>query len=97
MQERQTKMLIHLLVRDDEGEVYSGTAQGAVPVGTKARYRFACRPAKAAVLDDLNRATTEPWAVRCDACKATADFKAIERPRPGTRGSTDMVADGCCD
>ena len=87
----QTKMLQHLLLEDPEGAIYSGEGGTTIKMGTASRWRFACRPtAEASVIDLLNRATPLPWLVFCNACKATAEFKAIDRPRPGSGFGIDL-------
>lgn len=99
MAEVQTKLLMHLLIQDDEGSIHSAPGGTGFKIGSESRWRFACRPnAETSVHDELNRSTTEPWFVKCNACEATADFQAINRPKPGTRhAGLDQPADGCCN
>jgi hypothetical protein len=91
-----TRFWIHLLTPDPGGPVHSGVGGTTMRIGTRSRHRIACRPELP--MDGItHRGTTEPWAVRCDDCKATDEFKAIDRPKPGTAGQTgDMLADGRC-
>jgi hypothetical protein len=101
------RMRMHLLVPMPGGPVHSRPAQGgpgthgmggSMPLGTSQTYIIACEPSLA--MDGvLQRGTTEPWCVRCDACRQTDYFLAIDRPRPGTqRAARQMEADGsgCC-
>ena len=86
MPQKQT-LRIHLLVQDHAGPIHSGgmnlnTPVGVVPVGQPASYRVACDPE--ILLDDLNRGTGEPWAVRCADCFQTPEFQKINRPKPGS-------------
>jgi len=88
------KLRVHLLVQVPNGPIHSGPAKGSIPIGTKSRWCVACGPS--ILMDQLNRGTTEPWAVRCDACRQTAAFQAIDRPKPGREGSVETDGDGCC-
>jgi hypothetical protein len=71
---------IHLLVKDPDGRIRSAPAGSPVLIGSRSNYRAACDPA--IVLGTYDRGTTEPWAVRCAACKATAEFQAVDQPKP---------------
>ncbi len=57
-----------------------------------------CRPGEHpnAVVNGMNLATSEPYAVHCNACKATEIFKANDRPRPGRAAPGVEVIDGNC-
>jgi hypothetical protein len=97
------RMRMHLLAPMPGGAVKSAPGQGGdgggtFPAGTNQSYIIACEPSLA--MDGvLDRGTTEPWCVRCDACRETEFFKAIDRPKPGTGPSPkQMEADGsgCC-
>ena len=82
------RMRVHLL---------ASVPKGAIQGGGGREYVIACEPSLR--LSDMDRGTGEPWAVRCDACRATEFFKAIDRPKPGTRqAAMQMDADGsgCC-
>lgn len=91
------KFFMHLLLEHPEGGIRSEPGGTTFQMGSASRWRFACRPPAAAKLTKTDRGTPLPFHVRCDACRQTADFKAIDRPRPGGGGSVEMVADGCCD
>jgi hypothetical protein len=96
MAQQQTNRLIHYLVRDDEGPIGSAAVGaspglGGIPIGTASRWRFACRAD--GHTNRLNAATTVTWCVRCDACRATEEFKADEQPHPRTRRGP-VVANG---
>lgn len=87
------KMRIHLLVPDDAGPIHSGPADLIVTRSTAGRWRCACDGS--ITLGKLDRGTGEPWAVRCNACKATAAFRQVDRPKPGSLGGPeDLTADG---
>ncbi len=77
----QTKTLIHFLIEVEPG-----------------KWSIPCRPGEHpnAVVNGLNLATPEPYAVRCNACRATELFKANDRPKPGSAGRGVEVIDGCC-
>lgn len=99
-QKPKRKLRIHLLVEDAAGPNVSRPVLGSLPVGGRAgqptRWRFACDAA--GTLGNFDRGTGEPWGVRCDACKASDLFKAVDRPKPAAPGDEQMVADGsgCC-
>lgn len=91
------KMRIHLLVPAQNGPIQSGVGGNnpLMPVGTNARYVCACDPG--ITMNVMDRGTTEPWGVRCNACRETALFNAVNRPKPGMVGPVgDLEADGCC-
>lgn len=82
---------IHLLVADPHGAVVSAPGGTAFRVGTRSRWHVACDPQR--VLSAVDRGTTEPWAVRCPECCATAAFQAIDRPRPvGVESPAESVS-----
>lgn len=88
------KLRIHLLVQAP-GPIQSGPGGDGLRIGTRSTWRCACDAA--ITMGELNRGTTEPWAVRCNACRETEAFHAIDRPRPGWDGRyADLQADGCC-
>jgi hypothetical protein len=78
------KFRVHLLVRDAGGLVQSRQGGTAFPVGSDSRWRIACDPAL--VMDgEIERGTSEWWAVRCRACRATAEYQDDRRARPDPR------------
>jgi hypothetical protein len=94
------KFLMHYLIPDDAGPIESRRGGTAIPVGSDSRWRFACKGGEDAVMTEIQRGTTETYAVRCTACQGTERFKADYRPHPRMRRG-DLVADGepdegCC-
>ena len=73
-------MIIHFLIPDPNGNIWSAPGGTTFKIGTHARYRICCNPRLQ--LDHENRASTEPWAVQCATCQATPEFKENDRPRP---------------
>src|SRR5262245_26392201 len=88
------KLRIHLLVPATSGPIQSAPGGTTIRVGTDQRYQVACDPG--ITMSKLHRGTTEPYAVHCDACRATDVFKAVDRPKPGLHGSDDLTTEGCC-
>lgn len=83
---------IHLLAQD--GPIVSKRAGSPLPIGTDSTWHFACDETRAKTLGDFDRGTTEPWGVRCKACRKTAayadvckakgiDPAVVPCPRPG--------------
>ncbi len=100
------RMRMHLLVAMPGGPVKSHPAQGGedlpgdtFPRGTNQSYIIACEPSLA-MDGNLDRGTTEPWCVRCDACRQTDYFKAIDRPKPGSQlaaAQREATGGNCCE
>lgn len=95
------RLRIHLLVEAAGGPIRSEPPAGLLETlpGAKARrLGFACDPTLP--MTELDRGTPldAPWTVRCDACRKTAAFMAVARPRPGRPTDEQMEADGtdCC-
>ncbi len=72
---------IHFLVFDPAGPIESLPAGAPVKVSTGGKFRVCCDPT--IPLNEWNRATGEPWGVRCNACMATEEFQRLNRPKPG--------------
>lgn len=90
---------IHFLVPAAEGQASPIEVEPAghpIKITPGGRFICACDPAQ--VLDDFNRATGEPWGVRCKACIETDIFQQMKRPKPGRSvpDMTEAVDNGCC-
>ncbi len=72
---------IHFLVPDDAGPIRTEPAGAPMKVGRPGRHRVACDAS--IVMGDWDRGTNCPWAVMCNACKATEIFRQLDRPKPG--------------
>lgn len=93
---------VHLLVHDEAGPLASGPAPGGLAAikPNPSHVRVACDPT--IQMTDFHRGTSETWAVVCDDCEKTDDYKRLYQPRPGRATSTPTVAHaskpaGCCD
>jgi len=78
---KQNVLRIHLLVPDEVGPIQSAPGGTTFKIGTRRKFRVACD--STIELGTWNRGTTEPWGVRCQACRETADFRLVDRPKPG--------------
>lgn len=92
----QKRLRVHLLIESADGPIPSGPSQGAIPLGTHSRWRVACD--QNIRMGDFDRGTHEAHAVCCDACKATAAYKAMDPRKPGSLDPEQMIATGsdCC-
>jgi hypothetical protein len=71
---------LHYLIPDPAGPIESGPGGSTFKIGSQGRYRIACNAALE--LNQYHRGTGEPYAVVCDACRATEAFRKNDRPRP---------------
>jgi hypothetical protein len=85
---------VHYLIEEPVvGPIDTAPLPGALSfIGKKTRLRAACDPR--IQLSEYERGTGEPWAVYCDACKATQVYLDNYYDRPGQHSPGDMVADG---
>lgn len=75
---------IHFVLPDEFGPVKS--EPGSIVQGGK--FRTACG---SKIGTTTERGTGEPWAVHCNACEATEDFKRLNRPKPGLVADDDRT------
>ena len=85
------RLRIHFLVSDTNGAIHSAPGGTTFFVGAQSRWRCACDAA--VLMGQADRGTTEPWGVRCTACKATDEFRAANRPRPPMLTQGDPALD----
>lgn len=84
--------VLHYLVSDPEGPIYSRRGGTALKVGNDGRWRFACDFARVRNQDEKHGGTTETWTTTCEDCKETAVFRERDRPKPGCM--TGVAEDG---
>lgn len=89
-------MRVHFVVPAPEGPIVSAPeGNGSIGVPAGKRFVVACDPSIS--LSEWDRGTGEPYAVHCEACKATEIYRTLYRPRPGREGaSMTEDAGGCC-
>jgi hypothetical protein len=86
---------VHFLITDPAGLNGSGPMP-PTPLGPlkphATHVRAACDPN--ILLSEYERGSGEPWAVYCDACVQTEEYKKAYYPHPNTVDGRAMHADG---
>jgi hypothetical protein len=84
---------VHYVVANEAGPIRSAAGGTTFKIGKAGRFAIACNPRLR--LDRYHRGTTEPWAVVCDACRATEVFQRNFYERPRIRKPRSQGRCGC--